>query len=374
MPGARIVLFLPSLAGGGAERVFVGLANDFTALGVPVDLALARAEGPYLDELDPGVRVVDLKSGGVSRSLSKLARHLRTEQPDSILSGLDHANVTAILARAMAAVRTRCVISTRSVPTMLKHEAGAARAWTVLQAARITYRFADRVVANSEGVAADFSRYMRIPRGRIDVIYNPLNIESIQKLSAQPLTHAGLAGADVPMILSAGRLSGLKDFPTLVRAFARVRAQRRCQLVILGEGPDRESLAQLADALQVRGDLLMPGFIGNPFPWMRRAAVFVSSSISEGCPNALMQALACGTPVVSTDSVGGAGEVLERGKWGALVPVGNDEALAAGISATLDTTSRPDVSRRARDFAHEKIARSYLELLLPRDFPRVVNG
>ncbi len=368
MSAAKVVLFLPSLDGGGVERVFVQLANDFAALGVSVDLALAAAKGPYLREVDPVVRVVDLKSSGVSRSLPGLARHLRTERPDVILSGLDHANVTSVVARSLTANGTRCIISSRSVPTMLKREAGIARAWPVLQLARIAYRFADAVIANSEGVADDLSRYFLIPRNRIRVIYNPLSLESIERLSAEPPGHPSVTPGP-PVIMSMGRLSGLKDFPTLLRAFSLVRCHRPCRLVILGEGPDRGRLEALAGELGMQGEVLLPGFIDNPFAWLRRAAVFVSSSLSEGCPNALMQALACGTPVVSTDCVGGSREIVEGGKWGKLVAVGDATAMAEAIEATLDADRHPDVRRRAADFAHEKIARQYLQVLLPNAFP-----
>ena len=367
------MLFLPSLAGGGAERVFVELANDFAALGVSVDLALATAEGPYLRELDPAVRVVDFATSSVSRSVPALVRHLRTERPQAILSALDHANVMAIVARSIAGTGTRCIVSTRSVPTMLKHEAGFLRAWRTLRVARLAYRFADGVIANSASVAADFAHHLHFPRERIDVIYNPLALESIERLSLAPITHSGVSAGGPPIVLSVGRLSALKDFPTLLRAFALVRAKRPSRLVILGEGPDRAQLESLTRESGLQNDVLLPGFVANPFAWMRRAALFVSSSLSEGCPNALMQAPASGTPVLSTDCVGGSREVLEGGKWGRLVPVSDPAALAAAIAATLDDPSHPDVRQRARDFAHEKVARQYLRVLLPNDFQTAVG-
>jgi glycosyltransferase involved in cell wall biosynthesis len=120
--------------------------------------------------------------------------------------------------------------------------------------------------------------------------------------------------------------------------------------------------------LGLERDVILPGFVSNPFAWMRRAAMFVSSSLSEGCPNALMQALACGTPVVSTDAVGGSAEILEAGKWGRVVPVRDAAALAKAMVATLDATTHPDVRQRASDFAVRGVARQYLEILLPHHF------
>lgn len=368
----KVLLFLPSLAGGGAERVFVDLANAFSAAGVPVDLALARAGGPYLRELAPTVRVVDLRCAGVLRSLPRLARHLRRERTQAMLSALEHANVVAVLARHLGRKQTRCVVSTRSVLSMLKHEAGMLSAWRVTQASRLAYPLADAVIANSEGVAADLVRFMRVPRERIHVIHNPISIEWIERLSRESPVGAGVDTSSTPLILSVGRLSGLKDFPTLLRAFALARRTHVCRLAILGEGPDRRRLEALARGLGVGGELLLPGFVANPFAWMQRAALFVSSSISEGCPNALMQALACGTRVVSTDSLGGSREILEDGRWGRLVPVGDAAAMARAITAALDATDEADVRRRAADFSLDKVARRYLEVLLPTEFsPKV---
>jgi glycosyltransferase involved in cell wall biosynthesis len=364
-----VSLFLPALAGGGAERVFVDLANEFGRIGLHVDLVLAAALGPYLEEVSPAVRVVDFDASGVLASLPKLARYLRTERPRVLLSGLDHANVISILARAASGPNTRCVVSMRSVPTMLHREAGALGAWTVLSAARLAYRFADAVIANSEGVAADLSRSLRVPRHRIAVIYNPINATAIRRLAEEQVAHPWCEPASPPLILSAGRLSGLKDFPTLIRAFALLRSKRDCRLVILGEGPDRGRIEGLVQQLGLQDDVSLPGFVGNPFAWMSRAKVFVSSSISEGCPNALMQALACGTPVVGTDCPGGSAEILEAGKWGALVPVGQPQAMADAIGATLATTNHPDGRRRTEAFAPDEIAHQYLRVLLPDHDP-----
>jgi glycosyltransferase involved in cell wall biosynthesis len=177
--------------------------------------------------------------------------------------------------------------------------------------------------------------------------------------------HPWCAAGAVPIVLSVGSLTPLKDFPTLIRAFSIVKSTHDCRLVILGEGPDREKLESLIDDLDLRRDVLLPGFADNPFAWMRHARVFVSSSLTEGCPNALMEALACGTPVVSTDCIGGSSEVLEGGKWGRLVPIGRPDAMAAAILATLESVAHPDVRQRASDFGLAGVARDYLRVLLP---------
>ena len=369
MASPTITLFLPSLEGGGAQRVFVELANEFVALGLRVNLALASAHGPYLEEISDGVRVIDFGASGVLQSLPKLARHLRSERPDVMLSGLDHANIIAMLARLAARNGTRCVISMRSVPTAVYREFRSVRGWLLLQLIKVAYPFADAIVANSEAVASDLSQLLRITRSRLHIVYNPLNISWIEKSSREEVDHSWCAAGAPPIVLGVGSLGVLKDFQTLIRAFSIVRSIRVCRLVILGEGPQREDLERLIYELGLERDVHLAGFVGNPFAWMRRATVFVSSSLTEGCPNALMQALACGTSVISTDCVGGSAEVLQSGKWGHLVAVGDYRAMADAIAKTLEATIHPDVRQRANDFTHDRIARQYLQILLPNHVP-----
>lgn len=369
----KIVIFLPSVEGGGAERVFVQLANKFVALGCQVSLAMASARGPYLSEISEDVRLIDFASRGVLHSLPKLARYLRENRPDVILSGLDHANLVAILARVISRTGVRCVISMRSVFSAVYREDRSVRGWLERQLMRRAYRFADRIIANSRYVASDLSNFLHIPESKLYIVYNPLDIDSIEELSHAAVSHPWCAVEAPPMILGVGSLAGLKDFPTLIRAFSIVRAKRDCRLVILGEGADRAKLEDLVRQLEMECDVYLPGFVRNPFAWMRRAKLFVCSSLTEGCPNALMQALACGTPVVSTDCPGGTKEILEGGKWGRLCPIGDAEAMAEGIQASLDSSVQPDVRKRADSFALTGVAKEYLRVLLPERFPAVAG-
>jgi glycosyltransferase involved in cell wall biosynthesis len=361
----NIALFLPSLDGGGAERVFVQLANEFAALGLRVQLVLAAARGPYLDEVSAGVRLVDLDARGVLRSLPKLVRYLRSERPPVILSALDHSNVVAILACFLAGSRTRCVISMRSVPSAVYREETSARKWILPMAMRGSYRRAHRIIANSQVAASDLIENFRVQAEKVSVIYNPLDLESIERLSRERIENRWLSLNSAPLILGVGSLAVLKDFPTLIRAFSVVRSERECRLAILGEGPDRRDLEGLVAELGLQKDVYLPGFVNNPFAWMRAAEVVVGSSLTEGCPNALMQALACGAAVVSTDCVGGCSEILEGGRWGRLVPIKDAQAMAAAILATMNGTGVVDTRRRAGDFAIGGIARSYLRQLMP---------
>jgi glycosyltransferase involved in cell wall biosynthesis len=361
----KIAVFLPSLEGGGAERVFVELCGEFAALGYSVDLVLAAARGPYLAEVSPRVRIVDLRSGGVLSSLPRLMRYLKSERPTVMLSALDHANVIAILARAIAGGGTRCVISMRSVPTVVTEIDWSLRSWTILQIVKVVYRYADAIIGNARAVVEDLAQFRRVPASKVSVIYNPLNLDRIALASQEVVDNPWFADGAPPVVLSVGALTIRKDFPTLIRAFALVRTQRNCRLVILGEGPDRAALENLVRDLGIEVDVFLPGFVNNPFAWMKRAKMFVSSSLNEGCPNALMQALACGTPIVSTACPGGSAEILEDGKWGRLVPAGNVNAMAEAILAALAATNTPNVRQRAEDFALAAIAKEYLQILLP---------
>jgi glycosyltransferase involved in cell wall biosynthesis len=348
------------MQGGGAERMMVNLSNEIAARGYMVDLVLVTATGPYLGEIMDGVRVVDLGAVSVMRSIPALIRYFKQTKPNFIISALSHANLAAIFAHKIARIPARVIISERSVlfaPWMPKV---VFKERVVRWLMKFFYPFADGIVAISRGVQDDMEKWVALPSGRIKTIYNPVVTKQLSKLAAAAVPHAWLEDNLVPVILGAGRLTTQKDFPTLIKAFAIVRKQRQCRLVILGEGELRSELESLVLKLNLNEDVLMPGFIENPFPWMRCADLFVFSSIFEGLGGVLIQAMACGTPVISTDCPSGPSEILEDGKWGRLVPVGDSVALAAAIVLTLDEPQHPDVRQRAAFFSDKRSADDYL--------------
>ena len=359
----RVALFMPSLAGGGAERVMVTLANAFAAHRLGVDLVLADARGELRDPVAPAVRVVDLEAGRVARSLVPLARYLRRERPRAMLSFLNHANVVAILARRLAAVPLRLAISERNHSSADTALSGGPRARLLLALMRLTYPWADRIVAVSHGVAEDLEARLRLPAGRVVTIRNPIVAPHLTTLADAPLDHPWLAPGSPPVILGVGRLSPQKDFATLIRAFRAVRARRPARLVILGEGEQRAELEALIAAEGLGADVALPGFEPNPLRYMRRAAMLALSSRHEGLPGALIEAMACGRPVVATDCPSGPAEILENGRWGRLVPVGDADAFAAAIEATLDDPAPPAVAERAAAFGVEAALSAYLNVL-----------
>jgi glycosyltransferase involved in cell wall biosynthesis len=228
---------------------------------------------------------------------------------------------------------------------------------------RFTYPWADQIVAVSQGVAEDLMRHIPLARERVATIYNPVVDERMRDLAQATPVHPWLCSGPVPVVLGVGRLIAQKDFATLIDAFAQLRRQRKLRLLILGEGELRASLLAQAAQLGVAEDVALPGFEANPFAAMRAASVFVLSSRFEGLPGVLIQAMACGARVVSTDCPSGPREVLEDGRWGALVPVGDARALAAAIAQTLDAPRPPKARERAAAFTERQAIERYAQVL-----------
>jgi glycosyltransferase involved in cell wall biosynthesis len=342
---------------------------------------VARADGPLRSRVPATVRLVALAgvaarvpllSGWrrfrVRAAVFALADYLRRERPAILLSGANSGHLTAIWANARTPERARLVLR---VCTHLSGTAAngkrASRPW-IAPVARRFYPRADAWVAGSRDVADDFARVTGIAPERIATIHNPVVSPEMEVRAREPLSHPWFQPGEPPVVLGVGRLVKQKDFPTLVEAFARVRAERPCRLVILGEAQSerrRERLVELAERLGVSADFALPGLVENPYAYMSRAGVFVLSSAWEGLSGVLVEALACGCPVVSTDCPGGSAETLAGGRYGPLVPVSDPCALADAIRTVLDAPRDPERLReRARDFDVTSSVDRYLELLL----------
>jgi glycosyltransferase involved in cell wall biosynthesis len=280
--GRPIALFLPSVRGGGAQRIVVNLAQGMTERGLPVDVVLTTAQGVFMDQLPAAARVVDLQSRRVLGSLAPLAAYLRREQPRVVISSMSHANVVAITAARLAGTGTPVVVTEHNTMSVAAGESALARRlWPPL--VRLFYPWADSVVAVSEGAADDFARTTGLPRDRIETVYNPVITPELLALARQPPDHPWFAPGEPPVVLAVGRLTQQKDFPTLLHAFARVRAPRPARLVILGEGEDRAALETLARELGIADAVALPGFRANAMAYMANAALFVLSSPGRGC-------------------------------------------------------------------------------------------
>ena len=362
---ARIAIFVPSMRGGGAERMMFNLAGGLVERGYAVDLVLVRGEGAYLARLPAAVQVIDLKSSGVFASLPALVSYLRRSPPDVMLAAMTHTGLTAIAARWLAQAKMRLVVSERNnlSESVRDNPSIKTRLFPIL--ARLLYPSADAITAVSRGVAQDFAQQTHLPEQSITVIYNPTVTPQLLSDAAQPVTHPWLMDKQFPVILCAGRLVEQKGFATMLRAFQQVNAALPSRLIILGEGEKRAELEALVQTLGLQGSVDLPGFAENPFAYMRHADLFVLSSQYEGFPNVLVEAMACGCPVVSTNCPDGPFEILDGGRYGRLVPVGDADALAQAIIATLRQPPPPTLlSQRAQQFSVDNITSEYLSVLL----------
>ena len=329
----RIALFFHDLGIGGAERVMLQLAQGFTEAGHPVDLVLACAEGPLLAEVPSGVQIHDLKTRSPWRIFIKLIRYLRTERPRVLLSPFEVTSVIAILAKKISGVATRVVIRVSVHLSRNKRTSKWKKILERLVVSRL-YPFADGIITVSDGVAEDFALYTGISRERIKIIYNPVVSDELVRSAEQPVHHRFFT-EKYPVILGVGRFTEQKDFSTLIKAFDVLRKKIPSRLIILGDGEQRPYLEGLIRSSGLQDLVDLPGFDINPFAFMKKASVFVLSSKWEGLPGVLIQALACGCPVVSTDCLSGPSEILKNGQYGTLVPVGDVDAVAAAMEAIL---------------------------------------
>jgi glycosyltransferase involved in cell wall biosynthesis len=358
-----IAFFLPLLTAGGAERVTLNLAQGITERGLPVDLVVAAAEGPFRDQVPSAVRLVDLRAGRVLRSLIPLSGYLRRERPRVLFSQMDHANLVALWAARLARRATPVVVTVHNTLSQATRQDGrlAHRLWPPLL--RIFYPWAASVVAVSRGAADDLARTVGLPRDRVEVVYNPVITPAMMALAGQAPDHPWFAPGQPPVILGVGRLTRQKDFATLIRAFAEVRRTRIAHLIILGEGEDRRDLETLVTKLGLTDDVALLGFRENAMAYIAGSALFVLSSAWEGLPTVLIEALAAGTRVVSTDCPSGPREILQEGRLGTLVPVGHAAALADAMIGALDRPGDPVPPDALTPFTRDAAVDHYLSLI-----------
>ncbi len=362
----HVALFLPSLDGGGEERMMLHLAGNLIRRGAAVDLILARAEGPLLAALPAGVRLADLRADSHAASLAGLLHHLRRrrERPDALLATLQAA-VPALLAKRFFLRDLRTIVRYASTFSRAFADHGH-RKRAMLTLLKRLLPHADAVVAVSSGAADDLMRAAPAAAHLVRTAPNPVVTPDVPARADAPVEHRWFHGRRAPVLVAAGRLVRSKDYPTLLRAFAEVAAARDVRLVALGEGPEREPLAALARRLDVAGRVDFPGWVANPLAYLARADAFVLSSAYEGCPTVLIEAMACGTPVVSTDCPHGPREILAGGRYGRLAPPGDWRALAAAIRGTLDAPADPGTAiARAHAWTVEASVDRHVEILNP---------
>jgi len=399
---ARIALFIHGLSGGGVQRSTINLAKELVRREHEVDLVVGTANGasrsmvpadvrlvplqrrtrlsylPLVMQAEPELRRLFLKPVMLPLLPQKalfylpaLTEYLEERRPDALISADTYCNLVAIWARRVSGASTKVVVSERNALSVQLQRPERRRAWRwrhVPPLVGALYPRADGIVAVSDGVAHDLNRLCGIPRGMISTIYNPIyNGDELEGRAAQPMHHPWLQPGQPPVILGVGRLVRPKDFATLIRAFAQLRRRQAARLLVLGgeqERGERSRLLALARSLGVVDDVQLVGHVENPYPFYRHVSVFVLSSYREGLGNVIIEALACGCPVVSTDCPYGPAEILDGGRYGQLVPVGDVTAMAEAIAATLAAPPPASFLRaRGATFTAERAASAYLSLV-----------
>jgi glycosyltransferase involved in cell wall biosynthesis len=362
----QIGFYIPALDVGGAQRVTVNVANGLAERGYPVDLLLSYHKGELLDQVSDRVNVLDLETPripitGIGASVPGIKTYLEEREPAILFSAMTYASVVSIATNVISSTRTRVVGIEHST---FGNRAGLKERLT-LCLARDLYRFANHIVAVSEGVADSVVANTAVSGSDVSVLYNPVPVATVRNESEVAVDDSWIRADELETIVWAGRLEPEKDLPTLLRAFASVnRGRPNTRLILMGTGSERGKLLQLSETLGIEQTVALPGYVENPYPYMRRASVFVLSSEREGLPTVLIEALACGCPVVSTDCPSGPREILADGTYGKLVPVGDESALAEAIRLTLDDLpDRTTLSERADDFSTEVVVKEYVTLI-----------
>jgi glycosyltransferase involved in cell wall biosynthesis len=360
----RIAIFIPNFSGGGAEVVNVRLANELAAKGHPVDIVVNQQSGVFREQVAGAVRVVDMGASRTITTLPSLVAYLRAENPAALIASLLYNNLIALMARYCAGWRGRLILCQHNTYSEEVKQNAKDRIFSAVFA-RVARR-AHRVVAVSQGVADDLARHAGLGADHVSVIYNPIITNDFDSKAAVDPGHPWFGDGGPPVFVAVGRLAPQKDYPTLLEALAILRQSQPARLLILGEGALLGELTSKADELGLAQAVDFLGFRPNPLPYIARAQALVLTSAFEGFGNVLAEALACGTPVVST-ACNGPVEILDNGRYGALAPIGDAQAIAAAMRQTvLNPPDRTFLRSGAERFRCEPIAQQYVELALPK--------
>lgn len=359
----HLSFFIPDLRGGGAQHMTVNLANEFARRGHSVDLLLVNRAGPYGDKIAENVRIVDFNRKRILNSFFALRRYLKKERPDMIISALVPANILLLAARRFCrSCHAKIIVTERNYFSLRSTDKQGILSRFLPALVRFFYPCADKVIGISRGVAEDIKAVARLPGKQVTWAHNPVVTNHTLSLLEEDVDEPWFAKESAPVIVASGRLVPQKDYEVMLKAFAAMKTQAR--LLILGEGPLRDDIALLSEKLGVSERIYMKGFVDNPLAYMKKCDLFVLSSRWEGFGNVLVEALLCGLPVVSTDCKAGPAEILDDGKYGTLVPVGNAEALAQAMDAALSEKTEPaQQKQRAMDFTVENSADRYEEII-----------
>jgi len=366
----KILFVIPSLAGGGAERVILDVLTHLNREKFIPHLALFKKEGIFLSQIPEDVIVYDLNKKGKSDFLKIvfiLAYSIYPRfRPDVVVSFLDYTNLVTLVSKGLSFIKPKVIITEHG--NLKRTHKNEKRKNIRGLLTRIFYPLSDKIIAVSQGTMRDLKKNFNISTNKTKVIYNGVNIESVTKLAQESVDDYGFRDKSVPVITACGRLTDQKNYSLLLKAFAKINKRVNANLIILGEGIKREFLENLIKDLELCDSVFLPGFQMNPFKYIAKSDIFVLSSSWEGFGNVIIEAMACGVPVISTDCPYGPNEIITDGINGLLVPVGNVEAMAEAILGLLkDEPLRNRLAhagkKRAEDFKVEKMVAEYEKVL-----------
>jgi len=370
----KITFFLYWFQGGGIPHVMTNLAAEFRNRGFSVDFVIGKAQGKYMGSLTSGINIVELNSPRAILCIPGLIAYLKHYQPDIFITANTHLNLVGLFSHHSARIPGKIVVTEHAAYEQAddnRRRKNPLMAFIISKLISKFYLWADHIVCVSQSVKNSLIHRFNFDHNQISTIWNPVLTDNYWYLLDQPVSHPWFADRQYPVMLSVGRLTRQKNFPLLLRALSEVNQHQSVRLIILGEGEDRVALESLRDELRLTSKVQFMGFVDNPFPYFREADLFVLTSLWEGLPTVLIEALAAGAPVIATDCPGGTREIIEATGAGRLVPVDDLEELTRAIREELSpeagtSRSRPDVTPFLADVA----ADSYLSLfnrLVPRE-------
>ncbi len=379
-----ITIFISSFRSGGGEKMMVELAGALAHKEYRVDLVVMKNEGPLLSQVDPLVRVVDLKVGRIIFSPLNFKDYLILNNPDVVMSLDEYTHLVSLLSKRLAGSRVRIVLRVGNMYSELFRRYGKMRdRFLIPILVRKFYKQADKIIAVSNGVADDITSVADLDKNKVVVVYNPKSESFISKKTAEPVGHSWVERKSDLLIVAVGRLREQKNFSFLIKSFNRVRAQINCRLIIVGAGREEERLRELTRDLKCEDYVSLPGYTDNPYRYLAKADVFVSASLWEGMPNGVLEAITCGAPAIVSDCDSGPREILapdtdyrlrlskgfEMAEFGVLCAVGDEDGLVDALLRIIkDDQLRQTYSlasrKRAKDFDFDLIISKYEEVLV----------
>lgn len=343
----RVGLITFSAGDGGNDRMLVHLARGLREQGCWVDFLTRTAQAPYLGSLPSSVRLIVIEGKSEKERIRQLARYVAETRPDVLFSG-KRSDAEALAAVRCARTETRVFFRVGTTLSARNENRSILKTWWRMRRLRRLFPKADGVIAVSHGVAHDVERLLGVPPERIHVVPNPVvTPEMLAETPPVPNHPFYQTPRHAPVVIGMGGLRTAKDFPTLLRAFTLVIRERPARLIILGKGRLKAKLLELGRSLGIEPWTDFPGFVENPYGYLAHADLFVLSSLWEGSPNVLTEALAMGTPVVATDCPSGPREILQGGRYGRLVPCADSQALARAMLETLEAPPNPSFLKEA---------------------------